>query len=80
LELGDSNTHVATLYEWRQENIAAEWVYMVTKEDTNCTVYSTDGLMKFSVHGSPRLRLIFQQLLDRKVSEEVDKNRFGHHQ
>ncbi|KAJ5598450.1 hypothetical protein N7537_008534 [Penicillium hordei] len=74
LELGDSNTHVATLYGWRQENIAAEWVYMVTKEDTDCTVHSTDGLMKFSVHGSPRLRLIFQQLLDRKVSEEVDKN------
>ncbi|KAJ5181125.1 hypothetical protein N7491_000679 [Penicillium cf. griseofulvum] len=80
LELGDSNTHVATLNEWRQENIAAEWVYMVTKEDTDCAIHSADDLMKFLVHGSPRLRLIFQELLDRKVFEEVDKNRFGHHQ
>ncbi|KAJ5521254.1 hypothetical protein N7527_005369 [Penicillium freii] len=78
LELDDSKTHVATLHKWGQENIAAEWVHMVTKEDTDCIVHSADDLMKFLVHGSPRLRLIFQQFLDRKVFEEVDNNRFGH--
>ena len=51
-----------------------------TNEDFNPPVEIAFDLIKSLVHSSPRLRLIFQQIVEQKVIQPLDRNTHGYHQ
>lgn len=79
-EFTDSDTLIPTLRRWRDAGIPAEWAWGATREDFDPPVKTAFDFIKSLVQGSPRLRVIFQQLADQKVMRPLDKKRYGHHQ
>ncbi|QKX54988.1 uncharacterized protein TRUGW13939_02078 [Talaromyces rugulosus] len=74
------DTHVTTLRLWRAKGMDAEMIHQITRGKGEKLARTAEDLLKFLTHGSPALRLIFQELTKVKVIEKVNKERYGHHQ
>lgn len=58
----------------------AETIHQITRDKGERLAWTAEDLLKYLTHGSPALRLIFQELIKVKVTEKVHKAQYGQYQ
>lgn len=79
----DKDTLIAQVNRWREQGCCLDYIHSLVKTESDPIQYlapTAAKLLDFMIDGSPALRLIFEQILDVKVLEPLDKKTLGHHQ
>ena len=71
-EKASINTQTGQIDEWRKAGARPEYFYRVRKDDTHRELRTAKQCVKFMASGSPRLRVVLQELLTWKVLEPLD--------
>lgn len=79
-EKATSSTKTGQIDEWRTAGARPEYFYRVSKDDTHLELKKAEQLVRFMASGSPRLRVILQELLTWKLLEPLDPTKWRHHQ
>lgn len=80
MEHTNGNTHVATLAKWRDKAFGAHFIQDLIRGPGERKCKTARELIKYLCHGSPAIRAVFQQILDVKALERLNKEQYRHHQ
>ncbi|KGO68052.1 Helicase, C-terminal [Penicillium expansum] len=79
-EKGSLSTKTEQIDNWRKAGARPEYFYRICKDETHLALKKAEQLLKFMASGSPRLRVIFQELLTWKILEPLNPGKWCHHQ
>ena len=74
------NTHVATLQIWRDDGREAEWIHMMTRGPGEPRATTASEPAYALVKGGPSIHLVLREILNGKVLEALDWDRYKRHQ